>query len=1142
MPICIAGMHRSATSMITRLLYKCGLYLGDEKELVPPQADNPEGFWEHVRFHSINERVLRAFQGSWDNPPSLPPGWQFDSRLDDLRKEAADLVSEFAGYSNWGWKDPRNSLTLPLWIDLVPDLRVLVPVRHPSEIAASMEKRGYSSSIFGVNLTTTYSESLEADTVDVPTLYTHQAVYFLDPAPEIQRIVSFCELAPTPVQIQESLETISVGLRHSTYVLSDLVRSDLPAKALLQYLKDCSKCGPNYMPLLLKQVQELANPENRLRERIDELKRKVSAKELENYHLQQALELEMFRNKDDGALVKHQIQTEVVAAVRNTREQAFHILDIPSNEPWEGALIAKRDEFLGIQARSGSLLAEIARLNAETGALRAEAANISANLNAEIHRVHEAYTRHLAEITTSRPWTIGQRIVRLKEKLAPAGSTRMRLISLSLRVLRRLRADGPKGVARSLRNRFRPRPTPVVEIAQAIPSEPEQIWYDVSQGIWNAIRAKEDQTKRLLTPERPKILDFDANRLAEHAASVKFVHQDQPVVSIVIPVYGQVKYTLECLASILMFSGDASYEVIVVDDGSPDETEELVGRIENLKFIRNPENLGFLRSCNRAAQEARGEYILLLNNDAQVTSGWLTALLQTFETFPDVGAVGPKVLFPDGRLQEAGAIILPNCTTQMIGYEEDATLPKFNYIRKVDYCSGVCLLVRSTEYRDLGGLSEEFAPAYCEDVDLCLRLKAKGLHTYYNPHATIVHHFSVTSNNIANSYKHQLSIRNQQKLAETSLAQIDELNKVRVLAFYLPQFHPFPENNEWWGNGFTEWSNVTKGKPNFQGHYQPHLPSDLGFYDLRVPEVMVEQAKLAKRYGIDGFCFYYYWFHGKRLLELPIERMLETNSPDIPFCLCWANENWTRRWDGLDKEVLMAQEHSDEDDKNVILDLIRFFRHKNYIRIDGKPLLIVYRVELFPDISRTSEIWRETCRAEGIGEIYLALAETFVNAPGTTSPTVFGFDGSMEFPPHGLIARVAEAPPGLSPNYTGTLLDYDQAIMMYVDRPSPKRPRFRSVMTAWDNTARQQDRASIYVNSTPEAYRAWLEYALRESRKENFGDERIVFVNAWNEWAEGAHLEPDRKYGHAYLEMTRLALEERFLAGSDLAKNTGADQ
>ena len=219
----------------------------------------------------------------------------------------------------------------------------------------------------------------------------------------------------------------------------------------------------------------------------------------------------------------------------------------------------------------------------------------------------------------------------------------------------------------------------------------------------------------------------------------------------------------------------------------------------------------------------------------------------------------------------------------------------------------------------------------------------------------------------------------------------------RVIAFYLPQYHPFPENDRWWGAGFTEWRNVVKARPLFRGHYQPHLPADLGFYDLRVPEVRQQQAALAERYGLSGFCYYHYWFNGHRLMQRPVEEMLASGKPDFPFMLCWANENWTRAWDGGEQEVLIRQEYSEEDDRAHIRYLLdEVFRDPRYIRVDGKPVFAVYRSALFPDIRRTIEVWREEATARGV-ELYLCRVESF-NAAGREELAV-GFDAAIEFQP-----------------------------------------------------------------------------------------------------------------------------------------------
>ena len=359
----------------------------------------------------------------------------------------------------------------------------------------------------------------------------------------------------------------------------------------------------------------------------------------------------------------------------------------------------------------------------------------------------------------------------------------------------------------------------------------------------------------------------------------------------------------------------------------------------------------------------------------------------------------------------------------------------------------------------------------------------------------------------------------------------DPATDLRAIAFYLPQFHPVPENDEWWGKGFTEWTNVTKALPLIPGHHQPHLPADLGYYDLRLPQARAAQAELARAYGIHGFCYYHYWFNGRRILERPFNEVLASGKPDLPFMLCWANENWTRVWDGSSRHVLLEQKYGAQDDVAHLRSLLPAFRDERYIRIDGKPVFLVYRTGLLPEPSATADRWRQVAHEAGLPGLYLVRVESHGDEH---DPLSIGFDAAVEFAPfNGLQRQLFRGPAdrwlarlGLRPRATQRHNFYDYADIARVmsERQTPSFPRFHCVTPGWDNSARRKENATVLLGADPEIYGRWLGHVAKRTRDRFAPGQRLCFVNAWNEWAEGNHLEPDRHWQHAYLEATQRAL------------------
>ncbi len=351
----------------------------------------------------------------------------------------------------------------------------------------------------------------------------------------------------------------------------------------------------------------------------------------------------------------------------------------------------------------------------------------------------------------------------------------------------------------------------------------------------------------------------------------------------------------------------------------------------------------------------------------------------------------------------------------------------------------------------------------------------------------------------------------------------------RLIAFYLPQFHPIPENDEWWGRGFTEWTNAARATPMFRGHYQPHVPADLGFYDLRVPETRRQQADIARAYGVEAFCYYHYWFDGRQMLERPFNEVLGSGQPDFPFCLCWANHTWSGVWAGAPDRVLVEQTYPGEaDHRRHFAALLSAFRDPRYVRVRGKPIFLIYRPRDVPDCSGVMRLWRELARDAGLPGLHLVGSNVVVGERvETRPPSDFGLDAwttallppprewvSRRQPIKWLHAQLTER--GNRP----TVYEYERIALHLLGPEMPGVANYPCLIPNWDNTPRSGEAGMVYHNATPELFARQAREALARIQGRD-PEENFVFIKSWNEWAEGNHLEPDLRFGLGFLEAIR---------------------
>ena len=796
--------------MLTRLLHKCGLDLGPESELMPAQADNPDGFWENLRFVAINDEVLNELGAAWDLPPAVSTDFK-DPKLEPMRMKARLLINGFDSNKVWGWKDPRNSLTLPFWRDLLPALKTVIIVRHPLEAAHSLHRRNGTSYALGLRLWEIYNRRLIAHTPPQRRIVTHYQAFFDQPEAELQRIAAFTQLPQD--EVAEAAALVTFKRHHTGFTLEQLIDAGVSEQLLALYrslIKETSggaAATASSRPVPEKRDQlegsgrrlnvsvpegetmrrELAwrrGAEIHQRETIDKLEIRIgaltqeaSAKAVEVARRDGRIEeLQSAYAQLDQVAERERAQREHLAAdLEKTRYQMSE-QSRRATEELEKLRREFADQRRSAEERSSRDAEELEKLRREFAdqkrraeecssrdtqeleKLRQDSAERSSRDARELEKLRERFvqTNRLLQnnsIRLSESEALGvslterlrkqlqetKRLVRLLDEIAQAAerlrySRRWLLANPFTGLAAKLVGGTPPGFGHLDKSvekfrAWRQAHPELAELDDAIQAlRPRQL--PAAPGLMTLPKAGQSE------PEKP--------RPPLPAKPIELPVHDQVEVSVIIPVYNHIDFTQSCLASLQQHSDGVNLEVIVVDDCSTDATNQIINNIPGVAYLRNQSNQGFIASCNRGAKAARGNYLLFLNNDTTVTQGWLASLLETFRLEPTAGLVGSKLVYPDGRLQEAGGIIWRDGSGWNRGKFQDPQRPEYNYLCEVDYCSAASVIIPKALFDELGGFDERYAPAYYEDTDLAFKVVQHGRKVLYQPFSVVIHYEGMT--------------------------------------------------------------------------------------------------------------------------------------------------------------------------------------------------------------------------------------------------------------------------------------------------------------------------------------------------------------------------------------------------------------
>lgn len=1084
----VLGMHRSGTSAMTRVLNLLGLELGHN--LVTPASDNPDGFWEHAEAVEINEQLLEKLGRTWYDMREMPVSWMESEAAEQALARIDSLIQrEFDASRPIVLKDPRICLMAPLWIRALRaagyEVNCLLMVRNPCEVVESLHVRNHWSREPLFLMWAQYLLEAELASRDCSRVMVTFDQLLADWRGVSARVAQ--ELAITWPRTQaEAGEEIDAflnrGRRH--HVAGD---SKLGEQAGEQEHVQ----APQFVSALYETCLDLAFGNEANWDALAQAGARF--REVADVYAKHVDELSHTRWVAEGRAVF--AETQLAESKGALDQSVVKVAEL---------LSSKFDTvFTSISHRIDELAQHVAGLQ-EGQALYKDM--IPVDGSARLVAI-EAMAGEFAQWARSSgaafsQHTGGQQSVlgELADQIRKQSGHNERLLALLAQQFER------SAQSSGLNERLN-------ELAQRQLSLHQEIQDQIKaksssdMGLLHVLAQKLDVMHDELTRQRAQTETVD-RRLAEMDQQLSKV--DGQLSDKLLAIDSEVETKLDALNDRLNVQLETQRHI----------DTRVTERLETLDAdIRH--RLGELQG----AIASKDDKIQVLSDALTTSNAHIDEILSSTSW---------RVTAP---LRWMRGLVSPRAWKRLVGrslkhtYDHLPVSPDTRLAVKGLLFKATAPLIRNTRsYRSWVAFeAQRVANKRANELR-----PGSAAAPRTSPHSSVprAHYLArpPLSDEAASGAERQL--QNLYSLADNSRpteyvamddrpADLEKID-VRAIAFYLPQFHPIRENDEWWGRGFTEWTNVSKAVPQFVGHYQPHLPGELGFYDLRLVDVMRRQVELAKHYGLQGFCFHYYWFAGRRLLERPLDQFVANKDIDFPFCICWANENWTRRWDGLDQEILIGQNYSAEDDENFITALEPLLRDSRYIRVNGRPLIILYRPSILPDATVTVQRWREHCRRVGIGEIFTAMVQFDVDDPRT-----YGFDAAIEFPPHKL-ARGLDAINGTleitNPEYSGHVIDYGTIVQRAREQETPAYNMIRGVFPSWDNEARKPGRGYTFANATPPRYREWLDDAISYARNHPVSGDSLVFINAWNEWAEGAHLEPDRRYGYAFLDQTRAAL------------------